>query len=67
MLSYQYDLFNAQPTELDILRKEFEALQDSQNRQRKNLFAKHADLAKIVMYQQKEIDRLSQLLSPKIY
>jgi hypothetical protein len=65
-ISLQWDLFEPIPNETDILRKEIQALKESQDRQRKNLFAKHAELMKIVMQQQAQIDKLNEMMMKRI-
>jgi len=60
------DLFDPPLSEVDILRKEIASLKESQDRQRKSLFAKHAELMKIVLAQQVEIEKLNVLMMKRI-
>lgn len=60
MISYQFDLFDPPLTETDILRKELQALKDSQDRQRKNLFAKHGELSKLWLNQEDKLDKQAE-------
>jgi hypothetical protein len=62
MIPIQLDLFE-NPSETDMLQKELKALAESQDRLRKGLFARHSELVKLIMIQQKEIDLLKQGLS----
>ena len=65
-IAIQYDLFQDLPTETEILKKEIEVLRESQDRQRKSLFAKHAELMKIVVQQQAQIDKLNEMMMKRI-
>lgn len=65
MLSIQYDLFLPTPTQEDLLRMEIGALSEKQDKLRKSLFARHSDLMKLVLKQQKQIDELREMLMRK--
>jgi hypothetical protein len=65
MISIQLDLFDGPHSEEELLRLEIKAIVESQDRLRKGLFARHAELVKLVMIQQKEIDLLKQALKNK--
>lgn len=56
-LPIQYDLFESND-EISLLRKEIEALREQNANVRKGLFARHAELAKLWLKQQDEIDQL---------
>jgi hypothetical protein len=43
----QYDLFLPIPNEMETVSLKIEAIQESQHKQRKSLFAKHGELAKM--------------------
>lgn len=58
VMSVQFDLFEAIPDEMELLRQEMRSLKDSQDRQRKNLFAKNAELGKLYMNLKNEVDAL---------
>ena len=62
----QYDLFESPLDETGILRKEIQTLNERLDRQRKSLFAKHAELMKIVIKQNEEIDRLREMMMKRV-
>jgi len=57
MLAIQYDLFE-EKTELNMLRKEVEAVKRKDDNVRRGLFARYNDLSKIVLRMQEEIAEL---------
>ncbi|CAB4164336.1 hypothetical protein UFOVP816_21 [uncultured Caudovirales phage] len=65
MIPIQLDLFDNPPTDTEILQKEMKILAERQDNLRKGLFARHAELVKLVLVQQKEIDMLKQALVKK--
>lgn len=65
-ISYQYDLFEDELKPIDILRKEVEALRDSQDRQRRRLFANDAEMMKIILELKKENEELRRLMMMRI-
>lgn len=61
-LAIQYDLF--EPTDdISLLKKEIEALELSQQAVRRGLFARHNQLAELVMSQHKQIEELNKRLN----
>jgi hypothetical protein len=61
-LSLQYDLFEPIPTDTMLCQKQIDALLCQQDRLRKGLFVRHNELAKMIIKQQDEIDRLKQMI-----
>jgi hypothetical protein len=61
-MQVQLDLFEEELTDVGLLRKQVETLNDRLDRQRKSLFAKHAELMKLVIKQSEEMDRLRELM-----
>ena len=57
MLAIQYDLFE-EKTELNMLRKEVEAVKRKDDNVRRGLFARYNDLTKTVLRMQEEIAEL---------
>ena len=49
MLGYQYDMFNPEPTENDLLKDQIQQLKISQDNLRKGLFKRHNDMMKLVI------------------
>jgi len=62
MLPQQLDLFESIETSDDILKKQVELLAQRQENLRRGLFARHAELVKLVLKQNEEIDRLRQMM-----
>lgn len=65
-IAIQYDLFEENLDDLSILRKEVETIAERQDRQRRAIFAKHAELMKIVVKQTEEIDKLREMMMKRI-
>lgn len=65
-MNVQYDLFEEELTDIGILRKEVETLNERLDRQRKSLFAKQAELMKLVIKQSEEMNRLRELMMKRI-
>ena len=61
-LAVQYELFEAIPTVTDLLRKEVQTVVSQQEKYRKSIFAKHAELLKLIVKQQEVTDRLKCIL-----
>jgi len=57
MLAIQFDLFE-ENTEINILRKEIEAMAIKDSNVRRGLFARYDSLCKTVVRQQEELDEL---------
>lgn len=65
-MNLQYDLFDEPLTDTDVLRIEIKNVIERQDRQRRAIFAKHAELMKIVVKQTEEIDRLRALMMKRV-
>lgn len=57
MIQIQYDLFEER-TELNILRKEIEAVKRKDDNVRRGLFARYNDMAKTILNLQEEVAEL---------
>lgn len=58
MIELQFDLFEEIPSELEILRKEVAILKESQDKQRRALFAKQHEQMKLVIELKEELHRV---------
>lgn len=61
MTAIQLELFE-ENSEIDILRKEMSHMRTSQDNVRKGMFARHAELVKMYLKQQDEIEILRSML-----
>jgi DNA-binding ferritin-like protein len=62
----QLDLFEPIPDELDCVKDELKSLKESHDRVRKSLFKKYADLAKLFLEQQQEIEKLKWMVASRL-
>lgn len=61
-MSLQFDLFEPELDEFDLLRADVKSCKDSQDKLRKGLFARHHDMSKLVIELKEEIHALRHQL-----
>lgn len=57
MVQVQFDLFK-ETTDVDIMKAEVNSLKESLGNVRRGIFARHNEMAKLIMAQQEELDFL---------
>lgn len=62
MMSYQLDLFEPLPTELDLANARIDELEESMHKQRKRLFAQMNQLSKLCVKLDEEIRQLRTMM-----